>query len=99
MLFIKIYLKVHLTYCCISVAYNVPETSDSAEDRATNKGIQVMGDGSNRDMQRVSSLGGASGDSSTNRKPNGNGGVPLSISSPYIRLSTCYAGKVGVLKN
>ena len=67
----------------------IPET---ANKRTTNSNIQVIGDSSNKILQQATTD--SSADSSHTQNINGGTSGQLSISSPYIHLSTCYAGKV-----
>ena len=75
------------------VTYNIPNDNEDP-NRRTNEGAELMEHGNNMPLQQPPCTTNQSADPSANRPLQGNSSNQISISSPYIHLSTCYAGKV-----
>ena len=72
-----------------------PDEAFTEDTHDAFEAAELMEPGSIRHLQQVSS--GAlekSSDPSSNQNTQGNNPNKISISSPYIHLSSCYAGKV-----
>ena len=77
---------------------NVSDAGNLADDNTTTACNQILVEGKNKKLQQATISSESSVDPTNSRKLNGILCGQLSISSPYIHLSTCYAGKVDYLK-
>ena len=76
------------------MAYNISDDNETTSKLSENERIQGAEKTSIRLLQQAISNTESSAESSNIRNQNENNPGQLSISSPYIHLSTCYAGKV-----